>query len=109
MSDQPNLPLLIVEHHWSCPNCTQTGVTREARPHTRYHACRGLKGLSAPFVPAGMKCKVEAVERDDYLNGDRAQVDGEGRPIMAIVTTRDDGQDCAVLAPIAIGSLADAR
>ncbi len=27
--------------------------------------------------------------------------DGEGRPVMAVVTTRDNGQDCAVLAPSA--------
>lgn len=109
MFDRPNIPVILVEHHWACPNCTQTAVTHDARPHTRYHSCRGLMGLSAPFVPAGTKCKVEAREREDYLNGDIAHRDGAGRPIMSIVTTRDDGQDCAVLAPIAVGSLADAR
>lgn len=96
---------VAVEHHWSCPNCTAQDVTFEARPHTRFHSCRGLKGLSAPFVRDGVRCKVEAVERDDYLGTDIPQRDGEGRPIMAIVTTRDDGQDCAVLATTAVGSL----
>lgn len=100
---------LTVEFRWVCPNCTQTARTHEARPHTRYHACRGLYGLSAPFVQDGVHCKVEAIEREDYLGTDRAQCDGEGRPIMAIVTTRDDGNDCAVLAPMAVGSIHDIR
>jgi hypothetical protein len=95
----PILP--AAEQHWTCPNCTLTEVTREARPHSRFHACRGLKGLTAPMVPAGTRCKVQAVERQDYVGEDFAQTDGEGRPVMAVVTTRDDGQDCAVLAPTA--------
>lgn len=53
------------------------------------------------MVPAGTRCKVEAVERGDYIGKDEPQYDGEGRPIMSVVTTRDDGQDCAVLAPAA--------
>lgn len=96
---------VAVEHRWSCPNCMATDVTHEPRPHSRLHSCAGLLGLSVPFVSDGVRCKVEAREREDYLNGDRAQLDGEGRPIMSIVTTRDDGQDCAVLAPLAVGSV----
>jgi hypothetical protein len=93
---------LTPEHHWSCPNCTDTQVTREARPHTPFHACRGLRGLSAPFVPAGTACKVEAREREDWVGRELVQTDGEGRPVMSIVTTRADGSnDCAVLAPCA--------
>lgn len=65
------------------------------------HACRGLKGLTAPMVPAGVNCKVEALEREDYEGNDLAQYDGDGKAIMSVVTTRDDGQDCAVLAPTA--------
>ncbi|TAJ21844.1 MAG: hypothetical protein EPO65_00660 [Dehalococcoidia bacterium] len=93
--------LLAPEHHWTCPNCSATHVTREARPHTPFHSCRGLRGLTAPFVAAGTKAKVEAREREDYVGADRAAVDGEGRPVMSVVTTRDTGQDCAVLAPCA--------
>lgn len=89
------------EQRWECPNCPATDVTHEAQPHTRFHACRGLRGLTAPMVPAGTRCKVEAVEREDYINGDDVQVDGNGRPVMSVVTTRDDGQDCAVYAPTA--------
>lgn len=86
---------------WECPNCDQTEVTLQAAPHTRFHACRGLAGLTAPMTVAGTRAKVEAVEREDYIGDDDVQVDGEGRPVMAIITTRDDGQDCTVLAPTA--------
>lgn len=97
--------LLLPEQRWECPNCNHTDVTREARPHTRFHACRGLRGLTAPMVSAGTRCKVEAREREDYVGKELVQTDGEGRPVMSVVTTRDDGQDCAVLAPCATGSL----
>ena len=53
------------------------------------------------MVPAGTRCKVEALERQDYINGDLVQTDDEGRPVMSIITTRDDGTDVAVLAPCA--------
>jgi hypothetical protein len=53
------------------------------------------------MVPVGTRCKVEAVEREDYINGDLVQVDGDGRPVMSVITTRDDGQDCTVYAPTA--------
>ena len=97
-----NVPLLqLPEQRWECPNCDFTDVTREAQIHTRFHACRGLKGLTAPMVPAGTKAKVEAKDREDYVGTEQVQVDGEGRPVMSIVTTREDGQDCAVLAPAA--------
>lgn len=89
------------EQRWVCPNCTATDITRDARPHTRFHACAGLRGLTAPFVAEGVRAKVEAVIREDYVGADLPQCDGDGRPVMAVVTTRDDGQDCAVLAPTA--------
>jgi hypothetical protein len=89
------------ERRWVCPLCSATDVTREVRPHTRFHDCRGLAGLSAPMVPAGQRCKVEAVEREDYVNGEQVRLDGNGRPIMAVVITRDDGNDVAVYAPTA--------
>ena len=96
-----NVPLLGVERRWECPNCSLTDVTREPQVHTRYHACRGLRGLTAPMVPAGTSAKVEAVDRGDYVGADTVTTDGEGRPVMSIVTTRDDGQDCMVFAPAA--------
>lgn len=89
------------EQHWVCPNCTAVDVTREAAPHSRFHSCRGLRGLTAPMVPDGVRCKVEAVERGDWVGKEMVQTDGEGRPVMAVLTTRDDGTDLAVLAPCA--------
>ncbi len=93
--------LLTPEQRWACPNCDLEQVTHEADPHTRFHACRGLRGITAPMLPAGTRAKVEAVERGDWVGKELVQTDGEGRPVMAVVTTRDDGQDCAVLAPLA--------
>jgi hypothetical protein len=89
------------ETRWECPNCPVTDVTYLGQPHSRFHICSGLRGLSAPLVPAGTRCKVEAMDREDYVNGELVQCDGNGRPVMSIVTTRDDGNDCAVLAPTA--------
>jgi len=89
------------ERRWECPNCDGTDVTREHRPHVRFHSCPGLKGLTAPMVPAGTRCKVVAVERGDYVRDEIVQTDCDGRPVMSVVTVRDDGMDCAVLAPTA--------
>lgn len=100
-----NVPMLSRESRWECPNCDFTDVTYEPRPHSRMHACRGLRGLSCPMVPAGTRCKIEARDRDDYVNGDLVQTDGEGRPVMSVVTTRDDGQDCTVYAPCATATM----
>jgi hypothetical protein len=94
-------PTLVAEQCWVCPNCSGTEITREAQPHTRFHSCPGLRGLTAPMVPAGMRCKVEAIEREDYVGRELVQRDWDGRPFMAVRTTRDDGIDCAVLAPTA--------
>jgi hypothetical protein len=95
--------LLSGERRWTCPNCTTTDVT-PANVGNRFHTCRGLKGLTAPMVPAGTTAKVEARERDDYVGRDMVQTDGDGRPVMSVVTTRDDGQDVAVLAPCVTAS-----
>lgn len=53
------------------------------------------------MVQAGIRCEVRAVEREDWIGRELVQTDGEGRPIMAVVTTRDEGTDCAVYAPTA--------
>jgi hypothetical protein len=100
----------LPERRWECPNCDLTAVTRELGVGQRFHNCKGLLGLSAPMVPAGTRCKVEAREREDYIgsdNGNVALTDVGGtkfKPIMSIVTTRDDGQDCVVRAPVASAS-----
>lgn len=98
-----NLPLISTERRWYCPNCTVESVTHEARPHTQFHTCKGLRGLTAPMIPAGTRAKVEAREREDYVGRERVQTDPErGRPVMSVVTTRDDGQDAIVFAPTAV-------
>lgn len=99
------VPILGTVRRWHCPNCGKTDVTNEARPHTRFHTCPRLRGLTAPMLPAGTSAKVELREREDYVGRERVQLDPElGRPVMSIVTTRDDGQDCVVFAPTAIAS-----
>ncbi len=95
-----SIPILSDEQHWECPNCDAWG-TSTGPQEPQFHNCPGLGGLSAPFVLAGTKAKVEAREREDYVNGELVQTNAEGRPIMSIVTTRDEGQDCVVLAPTA--------
>lgn len=97
--------LLGAEQHWECPNCSATQVTHEARPHTRFHSCRGLRGVTAPMVSAGTRCKVEAIVREDYVGSEDVRYDGEGRPIMSVVTTRDNGTDVAVFAPTATANM----
>lgn len=95
------IPILNPEQRWQCPNCNYKSVTHEAEPHSRYHSCKGLKGLSTPMIPAGTKAKVTAVEREDYIGKEEVQLDGEGRPVMAVVTERNEGMDCTVYAPAA--------
>lgn len=90
---------LASEQRWSCPNCTTTAVTRNEA--NRFHNCPGLKGLTAPLVLDGTECKVEAVEREDYVGSEDVPLDADGRPVMSVVTTRNDGQDCVVFAATA--------
>lgn len=98
-------PVLLTapERRWECPSCPATDVTREARPHTRMHNCTGLAGLSVPMVPAGTRAEHRRVEREDYIGGEHVRLDGMGRPVMSVVTVRDEGQDCTVYAPAARG------
>jgi hypothetical protein len=104
-----NVPFLNPpEQFWECPNCDLTDVTNiicgAGEVPSRFHNCKGLRGISAPMVPAGTACKVEQVDREDYVGGEVVQTDGEGRPLMSVVTTRDDGTDCTVYAPCATAS-----
>lgn len=93
--------ILKAEQHWVCPNCPATAVTVGAA--NRFHDCPGLRGLLAPLVLEGTRCKVVAVEREDYTGREDVRYDGEGRPVMAVRTVRDDGEDLAVFAPTAHG------
>jgi hypothetical protein len=95
--------LLDATRRWTCPNCTSELVTKTAVDKPVLHPCRGLKGLIAPMVPAGIRAKVEAVEREDYIGTERVRLQN-GRPIMSVVTTRNEGQDTVVFAPTARSS-----
>jgi hypothetical protein len=86
---------------WTCPNdCGQSAWTAPWMGN-RFHTCPKLGMLTAPLVRAGTRCKVWAQPREDYQGREMTQDDEHGRPWMAVVTTRDTGQDVAVLAPCA--------
>jgi hypothetical protein len=98
-------PILLAqpEQRWSCPNCNAQAVTHlpPDAVASQMHTCRGLKGLTAPMVPAGTKAKVEANRPQDYIGREIVTRDGDGQPVMNVETTRDDGNDIAVFAPLA--------
>jgi hypothetical protein len=93
---------------WYCPNCDVTDRTRPLPPNaSRFHTCAGLHMLTAPLILAGTDCKVVAEERADYLNGETQATGEDGKPYMAVRTTRLDGEDLAVNAGLARARLGD--
>ncbi len=60
--------------------------------------------LTAPLIRANVYAKVEAEERADYLRGEIQETGDDGRPYMAIRTTRDEGDDLVVHPGVAYGS-----
>lgn len=99
-----DIPLLdnLPPQEWYCPNCAAADVTVPLAPgSSRYHACPGLHGLTAPLVRRGVRASVVAEERQDYLNGDLQATGDNGRVYMAVRTLRDDGDDVTVFAGIA--------
>lgn len=96
------IPLLTVTEDWYCPNCDTADTTRGLPANAaRFHVCAGLHMLTAPLVRAGVRCKVEAQERGDYLGGEIQATGDDGKPYMAVRTTRADGEDVAVNAGLA--------
>ena len=63
--------------------------------------------LIAPMLEVGIAAKVERREREDYVGKELVRKDAEGRPVMSVVTTRDEGQDTMVFAPTAVAKLGD--
>lgn len=84
-----------------CTRCDHTHVTREAAPHTPFHPCPGVGGLTSPMTADGEKVNVTVKLREDYEAGERVTRDDAGRPVMAIEVERADGNDVAVFAPAA--------
>lgn len=98
--------MMIAPPLWTCPNCRTEAYLPFPKPgQTHLHTCPKLRGLSAPLIPLGMSAKVEAREREDYVGRELVQTDERGRPVMAVVTTRDNGQDALVFAPTATGGI----
>lgn len=94
--------LLNFVQRWECPNCDTQDEHNIKPGQSRMHSCPGLKGLTAPLVPFGTasKCKTEATEREDYVGKDTVTRDADGKPIMNVTVTRDDGSnDVVVFAP----------
>lgn len=87
--------------NWHCPGCWITDTTRGAP--NRMHRCPKAGGMVVPLLLEGTKAKIEVVEREDFIGSDQVATDENGRPVMAVVTTREDGQDCTVYAPTASG------
>lgn len=92
------------EQRWECPSCDLQQLTRRRDVHTEFHHCRGLAGLWAPMVAAGTHAEHRPVEREDYIGCDLVQLDGNGRPVMSVVTVTDERQDCTIYAPTSAAS-----
>jgi hypothetical protein len=96
MRSEPVL-LRVPFQDWYCPNCGATDRTLAMPPNSsQYHNCPRLHSLSAPLVRAGVKAKVEAEERQDYLRQETQTTGDDGKVYMAIRTTRDEGTDLNV-------------
>lgn len=91
--------LEAVGQDWYCPSCAFTAVGRVGELHM--HDCDGQAGLTLPMVPANVKAAHVREERQDYIGTEDVRYDGNGRPVMAVYTVRDDGQDATVYAPCA--------
>lgn len=101
-----DVPLLKTPFEdWYCPNGCGIAERVPVLPpgSSRYHTCSRLHSLSAPLVREGISAKVEAVQREDYLQTDTQATGDDGKVYMAVRVTRDDGIDLAVNAPLAKG------
>lgn len=104
-----NTVILDPTKKWGCPSCGGLHLTREARPHTPFHQCPALNGLTAPYVEIVHGSELDPrtvrhvpIDREDYVGSEDVQTDDNGRPIMALDTQRADGSnDRTVYAPTA--------
>lgn len=96
---------VTLRRRWHCVGkfCDSKASTVDGK--TPMHPCRAAGGLMVPLVPEGTAGKLEAVERGDWVGAELVQTDAEGRPVMSVVTTRDDGMDCTVYVPTATASI----
>lgn len=103
------MPLLSVPYEdWYCPNGCYAADRHTPLPPgaTRYHPCPRLHGLNAPLERVGSDCTVEAIEREDYLNGDGQATGDDGKAYMSVATRYADGSVAlAVNAGLAHGEM----
>jgi len=91
-----------VIHDWYCPSCGLTDQTNDPRIAMPMHPCPKLRGLMTPMLEQGTAGKIELREREDYIGDELVQRDPEmGRPVMSMVTTRDEGTDARIYVPTA--------
>jgi hypothetical protein len=89
--------LRVAYQDWDCPNCGATDRTLAMPPNSsQYHNCPRLHMLSAPLVRRGVKAKVVAEEREDFLGRETQATGDDGKAYMAIRVTRDEGEDLTV-------------
>ncbi len=94
--------LLDATKHWHCPACRLEHVTVEPKPHTPFHPCPALSGLTAPFIEKGDTAVHKLMVREDNVGFDNGIQYVDGRPIMSLVTEHADGHtDCTIYAPTA--------
>lgn len=91
------LPDAAAVTDWWCPQCDSAARTYDSR--LPMHPCHGLGGLMTPLIPVTSKGESRKVEREDYVGRQSVQLDTDNRPVMSVVTTRDDGEDCTIYAP----------
>lgn len=83
--------------NWYCPHCESWAKTVDSK--IPMHKCNGLRGWLTPLIPKDTKGESRLIEREDYMGKETVQTDSEQRPVMAVVTERDQGQDCTIFAP----------
>lgn len=93
--------VIDMDRRWQCNSCGRLHVTKASTEGVQVplHQCAGLAGTWVPFVPAGSEAILRVEERQDYVGKDTPFMDANGRPIMAVYTQREDGEDCHILAP----------
>lgn len=92
--------VIDMDRRWQCNSCGRLHVTKSSTEvQTPMHQCAAMAGTWVPFVPAGTDAVIRVEERQDYIGKDTVFFDTNGRPIMSVYTTREDGEDCHILAP----------
>lgn len=82
--------------YWYCPNCNAEARSLKTDSKKAFHPCPKIPGLMSPMLIKGQSGKIVARVREDYVGKELVQCDANGRPIMSVVVTRDEGEDVAV-------------